>query len=145
MGYNLFNVGFAAGILGFIIVCMLKASGIESEPVFMWREGRPLWLILVLYSYFLVTFLYGLWINKGKLKTLFHIFRYQGSLHSRFGILMDGVGSTLMNMAFLVGSWGLTYILLIGGDLSGPVVGGILTIFGFAAFGVHLKNLRLVC
>lgn len=138
MGYNLFNVGFAAGILGFIIVCMLKASGIESEPVFMWREGRPLWLILVLYSYFLVTFLYGLWINRGKLKPLFHIFRHPGRAVADF-VLMDGVGSTLMNMA-LVGSWGLTYILLIGGDLSGPVVGGILTIFGFAAFGVHLKN-----
>ena len=44
-----------------------------------------------------------------------------------------------MNMA-AVGSVGLTYILLIGGDLSGPVVGGILTVFGFGAFGVHMKN-----
>ena len=44
-----------------------------------------------------------------------------------------------MNMA-VVGAFCVTYILLIGGDLSGPVVGGVLTIFGFAAFGVHLKN-----
>lgn len=138
MGYNLFNVGFAAGILGFIIVCMLRTSGIESDPVFIWREGRPLWLILIIYGYFLITFLYGLWINKGKIKPLFHIFRHPGRAVADF-ILMDGVGSTLMNMA-LVGSLGLTYILLIGGDLSGPIVGGILTIFGFAAFGVHLKN-----
>jgi len=34
----------------------------------------------------------------------------------------------------------LIYIICIGGDLSGPVVGSILTAFGFAAFGVHLKN-----
>lgn len=138
MGYSLFNVGFAAGILGFVIVCVLKAIGLESESLLMWKEGRPLWLIVILYGYFVATFLYGLWINKGKIKPLIHILRHPGRAVADF-ILMDGVGSTLMNMA-LVGSFGLTYILLIGGDLSGPVIGGILTVFGFGAFGVHLKN-----
>ena len=138
MGYNLFNVGFAGGILAFIIVCVLQAFGLESESVFIWREGRPLWLIGLLYGYFLMTFLYGLWINKGKLKPLLKIMKHPGRSVADF-ILMDGVGPTLMNMA-LVGSFCVTYIILIGGDLSGPVVGGILTISGFAAFGVHLKN-----
>lgn len=54
-------------------------------------------------------------------------------------VLMDGAGATLMNMG-LVGAASLTYILLVGGDLSGPVVGAILTAFGFSAFGAHLKN-----
>lgn len=138
MGYNLFNVGFAAGILAFIIVCVLQAFGLESETVFIWREGRPFWLIFLLYGYFLVTFLYGLWINKGKIKPLLKIVRHPGRSVADF-VLMDGVGTTLMNMA-IVGTFCTTYILFIGGDLSGPVVGGILTIFGFAAFGVHLKN-----
>ena len=44
-----------------------------------------------------------------------------------------------MNMA-LVGISCLIYIICIGGDLSGPVWGTILTAFGFAAFGAHLKN-----
>jgi len=138
MGYNLFNVGFAGGILAFIIVCVLQAFGLESESILIWREGRPLWLIGLLYGYFLITFLYGLWINKGKLKPLLKIMRHPGRSVADF-ILMDGVGATLMNMA-IIGTFCATYILLIGGDLSGPVVGGILTIFGFAAFGVHLKN-----
>lgn len=138
MGYNLFNVGFAAGILAFAVVCILQAFGLESEPVFMWRQGRPIWLLVVLYSYFLMTFLYGLWINKGEIKPLLKIVRHPGRSVADF-ILMDGAGTTLMNMA-IVGAFCTTYILLIGGDLSGPVVGGILTIFGFAAFGVHLKN-----
>lgn len=138
MGYSLFNVGFAAGILGFVIVCILKAFGLESEPVFIWKEGRPLWLTVILYGYFIVTFIYGAYINKGKIKEVFQILRHPGRAVADF-VLMDGIGSTLMNMA-LVGSFALTYILIIGGDLSGPVVGGIFTIFGFAAFGVHLKN-----
>lgn len=138
MGYSLFNVGFAAGIVGFIIVSVLKAFGLESESIFIWEEGRPFWLIMLLYIYFLSTFIYGVWINKGNIKTAFKILKHPGRAVADF-ILMDGVGNTLINMS-IVGTFCLTYILLIGGDLSGPVVGGILTVFGFSAFGVHIKN-----
>ena len=54
-------------------------------------------------------------------------------------VLMDGVGATLMNMG-LAGIACVIYILLIRGDFSGPVVGAVLTVFGFSAFGVHLRN-----
>ena len=138
MGYSLFNVGFAAGILGFVMVSILKAFGLDTNASLIWQEGIPIWLVIVLYSYFVITFLYGVWINNGKINKVKRIFRHPGRAVADF-ILMDGVGTTLMNMA-LVGSLSLSYILLIKGDLSGPVVGGILTTFGFAAFGVHLKN-----
>jgi hypothetical protein len=32
-------------------------------------------------------------------------------------------------------------VLLIGGDLNGPVIGAILTIVGFAAYGQHPRNI----
>ena len=35
---------------------------------------------------------------------------------------------------------GLAYILLIGGDLCGPILGAIWMAFGFAAFGAHVRN-----
>ena len=44
-----------------------------------------------------------------------------------------------MNMA-LAGTLSTTYICAVGGDLSGPVVGAILTAFGFSAFGAHVRN-----
>ncbi len=138
MGYSLFNVGFASGILGFVIVSILKAFGLATTTSLIWQEGIPIWLLVVFYSYFAITFLYGLWINHGKVNKVKRIFRHPGRAVADF-ILMDGPGSTLMNMA-LVGSLSLSYILLIKGDLSGPVIGGILTTFGFAAFGVHPKN-----
>ena len=40
MGYNLFNVGFSGGILAFVLVCILKAFGIESESVMIWKADR---------------------------------------------------------------------------------------------------------
>ena len=138
MGYNLFNVGFSAGILAFALVCVLRSFGMESESVLIWKEGRETPLIVGMLLYFLLTFLYGLFLNHGRWKELWRITRHPGRAVADF-VLMDGVGPTLMNMA-LVGMLCMLYILSIGGDLSGPVVGAILTAFGFAAFGVHVKN-----
>jgi hypothetical protein len=51
-----------------------------------------------------------------------------------------GIGPALMNMG-LSGLVGLGYVLLIGGELNGPVIGAIYTIVGFAAFGKHPRNI----
>lgn len=36
---------------------------------------------------------------------------------------------------------GIAYVLLVGGDLNGPTLGGIFTIMGFSAFGKHPRNI----
>jgi hypothetical protein len=41
----------------------------------------------------------------------------------------------------LTGLIGLCYVLLVGGDLNGPVIGAIFTIVGFAAYGKHPRNI----
>lgn len=138
MGYNLFNVGFSAGLLAFVMVCVMQSFGLKSNAVFIWKAGRPVWMICALYGYFLLAMLYGLWINQGQVKGILKLMRHPGRAVADF-VLMDGAGTTLINMG-IVGSICLSYILIIKGDLSGPVVGAILTAFGFAAFGVHAKN-----
>ena len=138
IGYNLFNVGFSAGILAFVVVCVLKSFGIESESVLIWREGRPLWIVVGLFGYFALTFLYGLYLCGGRAEGLLKVWKHPGRAVADF-VLMEGPGNTLMNMA-LVGALCAAYICLIGGDFSGPVVGAILTAFGFSAFGAHVRN-----
>ena len=138
MGYNLFNVGFSAGIVAFVMVCVLKSFGLESESVMIWREGSPTWIVLGLYGYCLLAFLFGLYLNRWDLKGLLRVWRHPGRAVTDF-VMMEGPGCALMNMG-MVGGACATYICLIGGDFSGPVVGAVLTAFGFAAFGVHVKN-----
>ena len=138
MGYNLYNVGFAAGVLAFVLVCVMEAFGIESNAVFIWKAGRNPIMVTGLYIYFFLAFLYGLFINKGRLGRLRKVMKHPGRAVADF-VLMDGSGTTLMNMG-LMGIVCVTYIKLVKGDFSGPVVGAIFTAFGFAAFGAHLKN-----
>lgn len=138
MGYNLFNVGFSAGIVAFVIVSVLRSFGIEPQATLLWAEGVPPVLAVAAYGYFLLAACYGFWINGCSLKGLKKILHHPGRAVADF-VLMDGVGITFVNMG-MVGMVALTYILLIGGDLSGPVIGAVLTVFGFSAFGVHLRN-----
>lgn len=138
MGYNLFNVGFSSGILAFVIMCLLKSLDIESESVLIWQSGRSPQIAAALYLFFITVLLIGFWYSGWKLDGLKKLLRRPGRAVADF-VLMDGAGPTMMNMG-LVGIISTTYILLIGGDLSGPVVGAILTAFGFAAFGAHAKN-----
>ncbi len=138
MGYNLFNVGFSAGILAFVFFCFLKSFGIDGGTVLLWQSGRPAGIIVALYLLFAATFLCGWGLNGWKLGGLKKLFGRPGRAVTDF-IVMDGTGPTMMNMG-LMGALCTTYILLIGGDLSGPVVGSIFMAYGFAAFGAHIKN-----
>lgn len=138
LGYNLFNVGFSAGILAFVMFCTFRAFGLESETVLIWQEGSPMWLVIGVYVYFAIAIIMGFFLNGKKTKELWHLFRRPGRAVTDF-VLMDGEGAALMNMG-LSGMIGLTYIIVIRGDLSGPVLGAVFIVFGFSAFGAHVKN-----
>ncbi len=138
MGYNLFNIGFSGGILAFVVVCVLRSFGLESESVFIWKAGAPARLVAGMYVYFLLAVVLGLISCSGDLKQYRKILHHPGRAVADFAI-MNGDGATLINMGTM-GMAALTYVLLVGGDLSGPVVGAILTVVGFSAFGAHVKN-----
>ena len=138
MGYNLFNVGFSGGILAFAIVCIMRSFSLEIEPAFIWQEGVHPGITIGIYGYFVATFLYGLWLKNGDVSGLRKVLKHPGRAIADF-VIMDGPGVTLMNMA-TVGIVAETYILCIGGDLSGPVQGAVIMAFGYGAFGAHIKN-----
>ncbi len=138
MGYSLFNVGFSGGTLAFVMFCVLKSFGITSEPVFIWKAEQHPKLIAGVYLYLIIAFVLGMYMNEGKLKSLLKIWKHPGRAVADF-VLMDGPGATLMNMS-LTGIAALSYAMAIGSDFSGPVLGCLFTVFGFAAFGAHLRN-----
>lgn len=141
MGYNLFNVGFSGGILAFVIVSVLRAFEMEGEPVLIWCSESRSVIVIGLYCYFALAIIFG-WIVSGEKlsvgKKLLKLMKHPGRAVADF-VMMDGAGVTLVNMG-MIGIICVTYILLVGGDFSGPVAGAILAAFGFAAFGVHARN-----
>ncbi|WP_300411214.1 DUF1576 domain-containing protein [Lagierella sp.] len=137
-GFSLYNVGFTAGIIGMFITATLKMFDINIETVEFISKGNNLQLSLILYGLSLAMIIGG-YVSCENI-TL----EYKGLLKNTGQLVADfydlyGLPITLFNMG-VMGLLSTTFILIIGGELSGPVVGGILTVIGFSAFGKHPRN-----
>lgn len=137
-GYNLYNIGFAAGLLATLLMSLLRAFGINFESRLLWSTGNNLSFSIILISLFLLIIVIGYIENNKSFKGLFKLYKQPGRLVSDYYLLF-GRGITMINMGIL-GTYATVFILVIGGDLNGPTIGAILTITGFGAFGKHLRN-----
>ncbi len=139
MGFSLYNMGFTAGIVGTLVVATYKSYGFVPEPVMIWTTGNNRLLGGFLAALLGSMVLVGYALDRSLLSRLKTIFASSGQAPTDF-VALVGFGPTLANMG-LTGAIGTLYVLLIGGDLNGPVIGAILTIVGFSAFGKHARNI----
>lgn len=137
-GYNLYNIGFTAGILGTVIAALLRGFGVVIGPkkVLSFEYHNFLMISLIACSLFLIVI--GYLLNDKSFKNYGKILKMSGRVVSDFTSI-DGYGITYINMG-IMGILSIIFVILLGGTINGPVVGGILTIVGFAAFGKHPKN-----
>jgi hypothetical protein len=138
-GYNLYNVGFTAGFLALFAAAFFAASGRGLGLGGVWSSERLLFLVLLIPVLSAVFVISGLFLGGRRIfADLKKILKMHGRLPTDF---FDAAspGGGLLNMGIMgTAAWG--YVILIGGDFNGPVLGGILTIVGFASFGKHPKN-----
>jgi hypothetical protein len=139
MGYSLYNMGFTAGIVGTLVVATYKSYGFVPDPVMIWTSGNNSLLGIFLALLFAAMIATGFYVDRALPSRLKRIIAEAGQAPTDF-IALAGFGPTLANMG-LTGAVGMAYVLLVGGDLNGPVIGAILTIVGFAAFGKHPRNI----
>ena len=138
-GFSLYNMGFTAGIVGTLVVATYKAYGFVPDPVMIWTTGNNRLLVPCMAALFVSMVALGFVLDRAVPRRLLAIMRESGQAPTDF-IALAGFGPTLANMG-LTGALGVAYVLLVGGDLNGPVIGAILTIVGFAAFGKHGRNI----
>ncbi|MFQ3621085.1 MAG: DUF1576 domain-containing protein [Spirochaetales bacterium] len=138
-GYNLYNVGFTCGFLGLFLASLLAITKKLTPLTVIVAEGTNFTLKLLIPSLSLLLILAGFVFNrKESFTSLREIQKIPGRLPSDF-VAMVSLGGTLLNMGIL-GLAGSAYVWLVGGSFNGPVLGGLLTLIGFSAFGKTLKN-----
>ncbi len=142
-GMNLYNVGFSCGLVAFICVPLMSGFGATPETKYRWAGGYDLTFALVLGISCLLLILCGLlmcgipiWAAWAGYRMLLNT---SGRAPSDY-LRMFGPAPVLINTG-VNGLIGTAFILLGGGDLNGPTIGGILTIMGFSAFGKHARNI----
>src|SRR5512134_2650264 len=139
MGFSLYNMGFTAGLVGTLVVALYKSYGFVPNPVFIWTTGNNVLLGTFLALVFASMIAVGFWFDWGAPSGLKKVIATSAQSPTDF-IALAGIGPTLANMG-ICGAIGMIYILAVGGELNGPVIGAIFTIVGFAAFGKHPRNI----
>ncbi len=138
-GFNLYNLGFTCGIVGTIFMAVMRAFTLENEKRAIVASGHNKELGIYLYLFFASILVFGYVFNNKSFKGYARLLKRSGRAVEDF-VLLEGFGLTLINMAIL-GVITTSYVLLVKGQLNGPIIGGILTVVGFGAFGKHTKNI----
>jgi len=142
-GMNLYNVGFACGLLAFIFVPLMSSLGADPTTYYRWASGYNVVFAVLLFGLCLLLLLGGFLLSSKPIWAVWagyrRLLQTSGRAASDY-LRMFGHNVVMVNAGFN-GLIGTAFILAIGGDLNGPTLGGILTIMGFSAFGKHAFNI----
>lgn len=142
-GMNLYNVGFACGLVAMICVPLMSSMGADPSLHYRWASGYNFMFGIVLTTFCLMLIVGGLLFSGKPVWAAWagyrRLLQTSGRAPSDY-LRMFGPAPVLINTG-VNGLLGMAFILAVGGDLNGPTVGGILTIMGFSAFGKHALNI----
>ncbi|HAW85361.1 MAG TPA: DUF1576 domain-containing protein [Spirochaetaceae bacterium] len=138
-GFNLYNMGLTCGFLGLFAAAGLAGTGHNLTTDLVWNAQPALALRLLVPILCILFLIWGTVLDGRKLwRNLLAIFKMSGRLPSDFMATVSP-GAALVN-AGLLGLAGSVYLTIIGAACNGPVIGGQLTVMGFATFGKHPRN-----
>lgn len=136
-GYNLYNMGFTAGMLGAVLNSILKSYGFIVATRRLLSVEFNLLLEISCSIMFLILIIVGFYVNNSSFEGFNELSRDNG-LNSDF-VDKYGYGLTFINMG-VMGFLGMAYPIFLGEPLNGPILAGIFTIVGFAAHGKTIFN-----
>ena len=139
-GFSLYNVGFTAGIIGMVVLGFMNAFGIEVETRTLTSTQIPLILYQLLIGFCVILIVTSFYLHFKK-KEKYHfklLLKLSGRLPSDF-VEMTNLATVTLNMS-IIGFILLGYVLMNGGQLNGPIVGSIIGVMSFGAFGNQVKN-----
>ena len=142
-GFNLYNAGLTAGLLGILLGGMYKqlvltpAGTLADYAVNAVKGGsHQMFFNIFLGAILVLTFVFGLILNGGfgGFGTLLKRTGYKNDLSA-----LDGGPLCLINFAVL-GAFGLLYMNIVGAPFTGPVIGAYISMLCWAANGSHVRN-----
>jgi len=137
-GYNLYNVGFAGGILTFGYFSIFKLLNIDYSTNLIYTNTQHLTLLYLYIIICLIFIAVGIYYNQKPLKDYLKILKLSGRAVTDF-TRNNNQPLTMINIG-ITGLAALLIILILDVHMNGPVFGGLLTIVGFSAFGKHPRN-----
>jgi len=138
-GYCLYNGGIAGGFISTFFVGALRSMGIEVLPEHFWDTSHTLFLAVFAYVLGTALIVYGLLKDKpvNALKKFMQLVNERDINNSDY--LIKYGNTCYINIGIMCVAM-TTVILILNIPINGPILGGILTVTGFAAAGKNPTN-----
>lgn len=117
-GLNLYNGGFAVGLLAMVLGSIFKCFGYTFEAQMYWYTGHNMELAIGLYLIAAGTVLYGLYHDSAHILRRYRMLLRRPGVPGHDFIELDGIGAVCMNIGVNL-AFSVTLLLLVGGDLNG--------------------------
>lgn len=140
-GFTLYNFGFTAGIIAMFAMLFFSMLGFEITPVTYLSDHAhqyAVMFILLILGFLLVLVFLGKKSTPNYREEYARLIDSSGRVPADF-VTRFGYGVSALNM-FLNGLIFLGIVLLTGYPINGSVIGGIISVIGFSAFGKHPRN-----
>lgn len=142
-GMNLYNTGFACGLIASMFVPLMHKLGADPQTYTIWAKGYNFEFGLFLFIFCFILIFTGFFLLPIPTWAAWagyrRILQTSGRSPSDY-LRMFGPAPVLINTG-INGLLATMLILMVEGDLNGPTLGGILTIMGFSSFGKHALNM----
>jgi hypothetical protein len=139
-GYCLYNSGIAGGLIATFFVGLLRSFGIEILPERFWDTSHSSFMMIVAYTIAAVLIIFGVARGGAPIKAIKQYWELLKERNPNSNDYFAKYGSTCYINIGLLCIVSTSLMLSQGIPINGPVLGGILTVSGFAASGKHLIN-----
>ncbi|MCL2574114.1 MAG: DUF1576 domain-containing protein [Defluviitaleaceae bacterium] len=135
-GYNLYNIGFTAGIFALSLMALYRNLGIEFEPRALWSSGNNNALMIYLAIISIYFTVIGLVTDVGKKVTLKELILLKTEDFDYFKWYREKSYIAMGILGFAC----LAFMAAVRAEYTGLAIGAILSIIGFGAFGKSLLH-----
>lgn len=137
-GYNLYNTGFALGIISAVFYGIFLLFGADIAPAKLYDSSNSTILYFLLGGISLSFILIAIIGDLGVFKKYFNLLKTSGRLISDYNKEF-GVETVMLNFGII----GILLVVLFASfkiPLNGILFGSIFAVLGCASFGLHIKN-----
>jgi len=135
-GFNLYNVGFTAGIFAIVLMALYTNLGITFDAQAIWSSGNNTALIIFLAFISIYFTVIGIVADTGEKVTLKQLLLLETEDHDYYKWYRE---KSYIAMG-LLGFAGLAFMFIMRAEYTGLAIGAILSVLGFGAFCKSLLN-----
>lgn len=137
-GFDLYNLGFTGGILGSVMVAILKMYNFNIASQNLISTEYDTALKIICSAVFISLIIIGFFINNNSFSGFLDLIKDNG-YKSDFTSLY-GYGLSFINMG-ISGFIGIIFVTISKQSFNGPVLAGLFTLVGFSAMGKTILNI----